>query len=223
MRTTGISIAAACLAVALTSQADAAEPGFYVAVTAGSGDENPKSDGTNFASSQGVIHVDPDQVDVNDGSFAWGVGIGYRINDHLAAEVEYADFGTTDVHEHYTVPNPGPFPFPTELDLTYSSTVTGPVLSVLGTLPVGHGVELYARGGALFASREYELTGQFSIGGQKQKFASTVWLAGAGVSWSFAKRWAIRAEYQQTGDLDESLVTGETRVKRASLSALYRF
>jgi opacity protein-like surface antigen len=206
----------------LASLAQAGEPGFYLTATGGMGNETPKSNGTNFGNSLGVIHVDPDQIEVNDGSFAWGVGLGYRINDFLAAEVEYADFGNTDVSEHYTVPNLGPIPFPAEFDLGYSSRITGPVLSILGTLPVGGSFELFLRGGALFASREFS-QGQFSFGGQDQKFASTVWLAGAGANWSFAERWGVRAEYQRTGTLDETLITGDTRVTRISLSALYRF
>jgi opacity protein-like surface antigen len=213
------SMIAASLLFATLAQAG--EPGFYLAATGGMGDENPKSNGINFGNSQGVIHIDPDQVEINDGSFAWGVALGYRINDYLSGEVEYADFGNTDVHEHYTVPNPGPIPFPSEFDLDYSSRVTGPVLSIVGTLPVGRSFELLLRGGALFASREYTVNGQF--GGQQQKFASTVWVAGAGAAWSFAERWGVRAEYQRTGALEETLVTGETRVTRISLSALYRF
>jgi opacity protein-like surface antigen len=211
------------VALLLASLAQAGEPGFYLTATGGMGDENPKSIGANFGNSQGVIHADPDQVEVDDGSFAWGIGIGYRINDHLAGEMEYADFGNTDVREHYTVPNQGPVPFPSEFDLAYSSRVTGPVLSILGTLPVGQNFELFLRGGALFASREFSRGGQLSFGGQDQKFASTVWLAGAGAAWSFAERWGVRAEYQQTGDFDETLITGSTRVTRISLSALYRF
>jgi opacity protein-like surface antigen len=217
------SIVATSLLCLLVSGAPASEPGFYLLATAGTGDENPESNGTNFGNSQGIIHVDPDRVEVNDGSFAWGVGLGYRINDDLAAELEYADFGTTDVHEHYTVPNPGPIPFPGEFDLVYSSKVTGPVMSVLGTLPLRRNFELFLRGGALFASREYSLGGQLAFGGQDQKFASTVWVAGAGAGWSFADRWGVRAEYQQTGSLDKSLATGETKVKRIALSALLRF
>src|SRR4051794_37888444 len=140
-----------------TTHAQASEPGFYLTATGGKSNENPKSNGTNFANSEGVIHVDPDQIEVDDGSLAWGIGLGYRINDYLAGEVEYADFGSTDVHEHYSVPNLGPIPFPTELDLNYTTKVTGPVLSVLGTLPVGQNFELFLRGGALFASREYSM------------------------------------------------------------------
>ncbi len=223
IRVTWGSIVASSIFCLLAGQAQASEPGFYLIATGGSGDENPKSNGINFSNSQGIIHVDPDQVEVNDGSFTWGVGLGYRINRYLAGEVEYADFGTTDVHEHYTLPNGGPIPFPTEFDRVYSSNVTGPVLSILGTLPLSQSFDLFLRGGALFASREYSLGGQNMFGGQDQKFASTVLVVGAGATWSFAQRWGLRAEYQQSGSLDETLVTGETRVKRISLSALYRF
>ena len=217
------SIVESSLLCLLATRAQASEPGFYLIATGGTGDENPKSNGLNFGNSQGIVHADPDQVEVNDGSLAWGVGLGYRINRYVAGEVEYADFGTTDVHEHYSVPNAGPFPFPTEFDLFYSTKVTGPVLSVLGTLPLGQSFELFLRGGALFASREYSLGGELMFRGQDQKFASTVWVAGAGATWSFAQHWGVRAEYQQSGSLDKTLVTGETRVKRISLSALYKF
>ena len=132
--------------------------------------------------------------------------------------MEYIDFGTTDVAEHYTLSNTSPIPFPTELNVDYSSHVTGPALSLLGTLPMGENFELYLRGGAFFGSREIKT----DFGTLNADFASTVWLAGAGVTWSFANRWAIRAEYQQTGKLGESLVSGETELQRMSLSALFK-
>lgn len=213
-----LSISAAMLCLFATG-ASTAEPGFYVTASLGQGDENPKSTGANFTNSQGVFHAEPESVDIDDGDFAWSVGLGYRINRYLAAEVEYIDFGTTDVIEHYDVDTPGaPVPFPAIFDLDYSSHVTGPALSLLGTLPVGQNFELFVRGGALFAGREFEI----GFGGLNENFSSTVWLAGAGVTWSFAKRWAIRAEYQQTGELSESLISGETSLKRMSLTALFK-
>ena len=201
------------------AHAGAAEPGFYLAGSLGMGVEDPESAGANFGNSLGVFHAEPDQVDVDDGKLAWSVGLGYRVNKYLAGEVEYLDLGTTDVAEHYTLDDGGPvpFPLPAEVTLNYSSHVTGPALSLLGTLPMGENFELFLRGGAFFGSREFET--EF---GTNAKFASTVWLAGAGVTWSFAKRWAIRAEYQQTGKFDESLVSGATELKRMSLSALFR-
>jgi hypothetical protein len=216
-RSSSLSLNAVVLCL-FAAGAGAAEPGFYVAASLGTGVEDPESAGANFGNSLGVFHVEPDQVDVDTGKLAWSVGLGYRVNKYLSGEVEYVDFGTTDVAEHYTVDNIGaPVPFPTEFTLNYSSHVTGPALSLLGTLPMGRDFELFLRGGAFFGSREFK-TGF----GTNAKFASTVWLAGAGVTWSFAKRWAIRAEYQQIGKLDESLVSGETEQQRMSLSALFR-
>jgi opacity protein-like surface antigen len=214
--TVSLSAVALCLFAACAS---AAEPGFYVTASLGTGDENPKSAGTNIGTSLFIFHIDPDQVAVDDGDLAWSVGLGYRINKYLAGEVEYVDFGTTNVAEHYTVDAPGQsFPFPAEFTSEYSSHVTGPVLSLLGTLPVGKNFELYLRGGALFGSREFKL----GFGALDEKFSSTVWVAGAGATWSFVSRWAIRAEYQQTGTLSETFVSGETRLKRMSLSALFK-
>jgi opacity protein-like surface antigen len=212
-----LSVSAVVLGLFATC-AGAAEPGFYVAASLGMGDEDPESAGINVGNSLGVFHVEPDQVDVDTGKLAWSVGLGYRVNKYLSGEVEYVDFGTTDVAEHDTVDNIGaPVPFPTVFTLDYSSHVTGPALSLLGTLPMGENFELFLRGGAFFGSREFNTSF-----GTNAKFASTVWLAGAGVTWSFAKRWAIRAEYQQIGKLDESLVSGETELQRMSLSALFR-
>ena len=202
------------------SPAGAADAGFYVTASLGQGREDPESAGTNVGNSMGVFHVDPVSVDVDDGALAWSVGLGYRINRYLSGELEYVDFGSTGIVEHYSVPNPAPFPFPTEFDFDFSSRVTGPVVSLLGTLPVGNQFEVYLRGGALFANREYSMNG---FGTLDENFASTVWLAGAGVTWSPARHWSIRAEYQQTGTLGKTLVAGETDLERMSLSAVFRF
>jgi hypothetical protein len=154
-KTCSLSVFATVLCL-VTDSADAAEPGFYVTAALGLGEEDPESAGTNVGNSMGIFHVEPDQIAVDDGKSAWSVGLGYRINRYLAGELEYIDFGTTDVTEHYTVNNV-PFPFPTEFSLDYSSSVTGPALSLLGTLPMGERFELFLRGGALFGSREFNL------------------------------------------------------------------
>jgi len=147
------SLAATALCL-LAAGASASEPGFYVTASLGMGVEVPKTAGTNFGNSLGII----------------------------------------------------------------SSSVTGPALSLLGRLPVGENCELFLRGGALFASRDFN----WGFGALDEKFSRTVWLAGAGVTWSFARRWAIRAEYQQTGRLSASFASGETRLRRMSLSTQFK-
>jgi opacity protein-like surface antigen len=215
-------IGSVALASIFVAPASAADKGFYVAATLGKAEESPKSSGVNFsfgAPPEGVEHIEPDRIDVDDGSLAWGVALGYRINQYLAAEVEYMDFGSTDIAEHYDL-GASAFPFPTEFTQQYSSKVAGPAMSVLGSVPVGKGFCLFLRAGVLFADRDVEL--EQYVGAAENTFGSTVWLGGAGVEWSFANRWAIRAEYQQTGKLDESIVAGETELSRFSLGALFR-
>jgi hypothetical protein len=46
-------------------------------------------------------------------------------------------------------------------------------------------------------------------------------MAGAGVQWSFAKRWATRLEYQRTDDLKYD-DTGESTIDQASLSVVFK-
>jgi opacity protein-like surface antigen len=234
-RTTRISIAFAAVTSIFTVPALAAEPGFYLSASLGRAEESPKSSGTNisigFFPSQ-IQRIYPTRVDADDSGAAWGAGVGYRFNRHVAAEIEYIDFGRADVSENYDlsailpalpgVPIGTPVIItPAVLTRTYSSRVKGPALSVLGTLPVGKAWDLFLRVGVLFADREIEI-GQ-SIGLGDNTFGSTVWLAGVGADWSFANRWAARAEYQHTGKLDNNFLTGETELERMSLSVLFKF
>ena len=226
-RHTWILIASAAItSISVAAPAVAAEPGFYFTAALGQAEEDPKSIGTNIGIGfppAAIVHVDPDRVDVDDSGLAWSVAAGYRLNTYIAVEVEYMDFGTSDISEHYVFgPSVVP-PFPSEFTNTYSSRVTGPAMSLLGSLPIGEDFDVFLRAGVLFADRELgfpPLAGSIEL---DDKFASTVWLGGAGVDWSFTSRWAIRAEYQRTGKLEKtSFLAGETELERMSLSLLFR-
>jgi hypothetical protein len=219
---TGKLIAATTLALVFTPPVLAAEPGFYLTATMGQAEEDPKSAGTNVSfgiPSFAIVHLEPDDVAVDASDFSWGVGLGYRINSYLAAELEYLDFGTTDVAEHYDLEFPG-LPFPSELTLDYSSRVTGPAVSLLGSLPLGKHFSVFLRGGLLFADREISRP-QF---GEVSEVTSgdEVWLGGAGVDWTVASRWQVRAEFQRTGKLEEAFFVGGTQLERISLSAIFK-
>src|SRR5262245_49606711 len=104
-RTTRITlIASATLASLFAVPALAAEPGFYVGASLGRAEEDPRSNGIDvglgFFPIQ-IQHIDPTSVETDDGDVAWGATLGYRINRYVAAEIEYIDFGTADITEHY--------------------------------------------------------------------------------------------------------------------------
>ena len=61
-----LSVSAVILSL-FAARVGAAEPGFYVAASLGMGVEDPESAGVNIGNPFGVVHVEPDQVDVDDG------------------------------------------------------------------------------------------------------------------------------------------------------------
>ena len=222
-RAAWISIVSGSLTSIAAAPVLAAETGFYLSAGAGHAKENPgKSIGTNIATGFPPIaiqHIDPDRVDVDGSDVAWSAAVGYRFNPHVAAEVAYMDFGTTDFSEHYRFSSL-PIPLSGEFVRAYSSKVTGPALSVLGSLPVGKGFDVFLRAGVLFADRKLEVAQSVGLGATT--FGSKVWLGGVGVDWSFASRWALQAEYQRTGNLDATFLAGDTDLERVSLSVLFR-
>ena len=154
------------------------------------------------------MFIGPDSIEVDEVDAGFSAPVGYRINRYLAAELSYTDFGEYELIERY----------PTVTDVRYQLGVSGPSVSVLGSLPLGEEWELFLRGGVLFADQEVSLT----IGSSFDRdFSDEVVMAGAGVQWSFAPRWAARLEYQRTDDLKYDN-TGESSIEQASLSVLFK-
>jgi OOP family OmpA-OmpF porin len=227
--------------LALSTAAHAADPGFYFAATASrvehdvedrpglavlvfSGTPNPQPPffgGIRPPPSFGVpinpifpfppgapVFIGPTSIDIDEVDAGFSATVGYRINRYLAAELSYHDFGEYQLVEHYSFD-----------DVTYELGISGPSVSVLGSLPLGETWELFLRGGVLFADQEVSLEVNGSL--PDQDFSDEVVIAGAGVQWSFAPRWAARLEYQRTDDLKYDN-TGESSIDQASLSVLFK-
>jgi hypothetical protein len=154
--------------------------------------------------------IRPLRVEVDEVDAGFSVTAGYRINRYLAAELSYTDFGEYESIERYSI---------SALDVRYQFGVSGPSVSVLGSLPLGEQWELYLRGGVLFAEQEVSLKLASSLG--ERDFSDEVVMAGAGVQWSFAPRWAARLEYQSTDDLKYDN-NGESSIDQASLSVVFK-
>jgi hypothetical protein len=214
---------AAALVMLGVRSACAADKGFYFTAGTGIAEEDPgRSIGLNIAFGpppNSVVHHQPDSVAVDGNDLGWGVGIGYKFSRHLSAEVEYVDYATTNYSEQYTVDFP---PLPPTLSKDYTSHVSGPSASVLGTFPVGRGFEIYVRAGALFADRKVDIPGLLYVDANLDTtFSDTVWLAGIGVDWSCAELWGIRFEYQQSGEMEANLLAGGAAVQAFLLRARF--
>jgi hypothetical protein len=89
-------------------------------------------------------------IDTRDGrSTGYKIRVGYQFIRYIAVEVGYLDFGSVDINDvEYTCAPSQPPP------CTYNinSKLHGPLLSAVGTLPMGEHWELLARVGWLQAS-----------------------------------------------------------------------
>jgi hypothetical protein len=91
--------------------AEAAESGFYVGVALGVSDRAiGASEGLLFSSPFGLAFLESVEIDTDEDSFGWD--IGYRRNEHFAAELAYLDFGATEIVKHYDLSPLFPFGAP---------------------------------------------------------------------------------------------------------------
>lgn len=223
--------------LALSTAAHAAEPGFYFAATGSRvehevegfpgipvatitpgpitppGNPFPGLPCCGSVLPGPVNRIEPLDIDVEDVDAGFSATVGYRVNRYLAAEVSYADFGEFEAIERYS------------FGVTrYELGVRGLSLSVLGSLPLSEQWELFLRAGVLFADQQVSsdvITSSPGPGPIERDYSDEVIIAGAGVQWSFASRWAARLEYQRTGDLKYD-DTGESSIEQASLSVLFK-
>jgi opacity protein-like surface antigen len=221
-QTTWILLAAAM--VSGGTPALAVGKGFYLETGIGRADEDPgKSIGINIALGlppEGIVHLVPDDIEVDNGDTAWSIGAGYAFSRHLAAEVEYLDLGTTEYHESYSFDSLLPYDIG-QITHTYTSSMTGLSVSALASLPIGKNFALFVRGGALFAEREVRIP--LALGSGNNTFGDTLWLAGAGVDWNLSPHWGLRAEYERTGEFESTMTAGAAAAEYFSLRVRFSF
>lgn len=201
--------------------------GFYVGASVSRVEHEAKGEGQILVAIGqpfgALLVLQPDQVRIDDTDAGWNVTLGYQINKYVSAELAYYDFGTASVTEHYSA---NLLPAPLNITVRSSIEAFGPGVSLLGTLPLTSSLQIFARGGMLFVDEK--------IGRQDASFRAShrsgdeIWMAGAGMQWSFAKRWTTRLEYQLSDDVEAGnsvLVpsSGTSKIEQASLSVLFDF
>lgn len=150
----------------------------------------------------GYLKVDGDDEFDDDNDVLQGL-VGYRFNKYLALEGSYIDFG------HYGN------------NLSRAET-DGYTAGLKVTLPIADRVELYAKGGQLWYSTDYDVVG---LSGNKDDEGVFV---GAGVGFKVTDRFLINAEYTwYDAEINLDNVTNgsdtETDFKQASIGVEYRF
>lgn len=206
-----------CGCALLTTRAEAAELGFYVAGHYGQAkisgaDQAAFDEFADFVYS--VYGFEPETRssslgDDKDSSF--GLSAGYRLLRNLAFEAGWVDLGEIKYRNES---------FGTHIDhqepwaQTLSASTSGIAVSALGILPVSYSWELYARAGVLFATNEIDIyiTDFFGADAPQLSDSSTEVFAGVGAAFSFAEVYGLRFEFQRVFDAGEGLVEGDIDV-----------
>lgn len=211
--------------IAAAAESTENERGFYVGGSVNRVNPQVYSWGEpRFTLGREFILLQLDQIRVDDDSDAgWNVTLGYEVNKYLAAEVSYYDFGEASVTLDYSS-----LLRPVKLFFydRYNIESFGLGVSLLGTLPLTSSLDIFARGGVLFLDQDIEETAGFDAPGGRgvsRRTGDEIWMAGAGVQWAFAPRWATRLEYQLTGDAERDRANQAKKFAQVSLSVLFDF
>lgn len=208
------SVLALCLNFGLVAAAQAAEPGWYVLGFAGESSASGLSQGQvddNLAAIFASVDLDLLAVDstLDDADTGFGIGGGYQLNDHFAVEFGYVDLGSLSYRGTGTVTD-GVEQAPIEANL--GSSADGPVVSVLGILPIGESFSVYGRAGLSFMNAKG--TARITVDGvsdsASQSSQKSDLMFGAGAEYDLTRHFAIRLGWDRYLDVATENVLGDT-------------
>jgi len=133
---------------------------------------------------------------------------GYRFHRYIAAELSLVQFGELKSTARSDMDFGQGF-VPASVSFTF--TAGGPLMSVLGILPIGDKFEMFGRVGYLFTSSERELSSR--VDGESGSFGSAKGdsqdlVYGAGFNWNINQVYSIRFEFQQIDEIGQDNRTG---------------
>jgi opacity protein-like surface antigen len=165
-------------------------------------------------------------ADTEDTDLGFQITFGYRFNRYIAGELGLVQYGelVSSASGELDFPNDGTGFVPANVALSF--TVGGPLISVLGILPIQEKFEVYGRVGYLFASVEREFTsrvaGERGVSGSAKGDSQNV-VYGAGFSWNINQVYTIRAEYQLLDNVGQNSRTGTEDLNSLNLGLIVRF
>lgn len=208
------SALAMCLNFALVAVAQAAEPGWYVLGFGGESSASGLSQGQvddNLAAIFDTVDLDVVSFssELDDSDTGFGIGGGYQLNDNFAFEFAYADLGSIGYRAAGTVTD-GVDTLDAEAVL--GSSADGPVVSVLGILPIGERFSVFGRVGLalLNAKGTARITVDGEEGRASQSSQKSDPMFGVGVEYDLTKHFAIRLGWDRYLDVATENVAGDT-------------
>jgi OOP family OmpA-OmpF porin len=207
------SVLLVCLGLAVSASVQAGEPGWYVV---GFGGESSASGASQNQMDDNLVAIfnaaDLDVVDlasaIDDSDTGFGLAGGYQINDHFAMEFAYVDLGSVDYQATATVSDGVD---EHDADVEFASSAHGPVVSVMGILPLGERFSVFGRVGLSLMNAEgtarITLDGATQRGNQSSQKTDPMY--GVGAEFSMSKNFAIRLAWDRYLDVDTKDVSGD--------------
>ena len=226
----GLVFGLLCLAAAPGARAQSAtesDEGFYVGVGFGAStfDQSKADfDAGVFGSftDAGFTVLNPVSK-LDDSSTEFHGLIGYRFNPYFGFELAFVDIGKLNYSATMTLSGGG-LPSPSPGTISGDVSAKGPVLSVIGSVPLRKRWEVYGRAGLFYADTTLGVGATIlSVGSSSSVSAhSTDWALGVGGAFNPSRRFSIRLEYQKLKDVGDPDRTGEGDVDVVDLALLIR-
>lgn len=216
-----------CFGCALAGPALAADDGWYVVGFGGQSSTDVESqsaldEATIAAFADAGFAVVDASSSLDDSDTAFGVTLGYQVNENFAAELSYVDLGSADYNASGTV-NGGFGDVPASVGI--SASAQGPVFSFLGILPIGERFSVYGRLGLTLMDTEGSVS--VTIDGVTERLSDSTQrsngLYGLGGEFSVSQRFGIRLEWTRYAEVGSEDITGETDVDLIALGLRYSF
>jgi opacity protein-like surface antigen len=210
-RTTALLL---CLNFGLVAGARAAEPGWYLVGFGGESSASGLSQeqvDDNLAAIFGSVGLDVVDASstLDDSDTGFGIVGGYQLNDHFAFEFGYVDLGTISYRATGTVTD-GVDQAAAEAIL--ESEADGPVVSVLGILPIGDRFSVFGRAGLslMNAKGSARLTVADVSDRARPSSQKSDFMFGAGMEYALGRHFAVRLAWDRYLDVATENVVGDT-------------
>jgi len=198
----------------------------FVGMTSYGGDQSANEEELEDILTENNIPFQNVNTSTDSEDIGFQVTFGYRFNRFVSGELGLVQYGelVSSSSADLDFPGDGVGFVPANVALSFS--VGGPLISVIGILPIQEKFEFYGRFGYLFASVEREFTSrvadQRGVSGSA-KGDSQVPVYGVGFSWNINQVYTIRGEYQIVSDVGESVRTGKEDLDSINVGLIVRF
>jgi opacity protein-like surface antigen len=226
----GLVLGLPCLAATPGARAQSStqpDEGFYVGVGLGTSTfDQSKADfdaGVLGSFTDAGFSVLNPVSQLDESSTAFHGLIGYRFSPYYGFELAFADLGKLNYSATMTLSGGGlPSASPGSISGEVSSK--GPILSVLGSVPLAKRWEVFGRAGLFYADTTIGVGATISGAASSSSLSarSTDWALAIGGAFQASRRFSVRLEYQKLKNVGDPDRTGEGDVDVVDLALLIR-